>query len=171
MSVGKKAAGVPIFPPLVRHTGQQYGADGRPASTHHGEPEHALRSSADTTIAVLPRATAARRARTKPRHCPGGPDFFLRPSSPKEWSRKDSRRLFETPLTLSIRVPDAPVESFVSSDLAGTLGPQDARTLPGTTALCYLCMRPWQDPWGQTGREVPPQKARRPCTGWRTGPK
>ncbi len=50
LPVGEKAAGVPIFHPLVRHTGQPDGASGRPASTHHGEPERARRSSPDTTL-------------------------------------------------------------------------------------------------------------------------
>ncbi len=38
-----KAAGVPIFYPLVRHTGQQRGITSRPSSTHHGETEHSAR--------------------------------------------------------------------------------------------------------------------------------
>jgi len=65
----------------------------------------------------------------------------------------------------STRVPDTPVESFVSSDLARPLGWQGGRPLLRATALCYLCMRPWQNLWGHTGGEVPPQKADGPCSG------
>ncbi len=39
------AAGVPIFYPLVRHTGQQRGIISRPSSTHQGETEPARPSS------------------------------------------------------------------------------------------------------------------------------
>ncbi len=43
------AAGVPIFPPLVRQTGQQRGINSRPSSAHHGETEPARPSSPEAT--------------------------------------------------------------------------------------------------------------------------
>ena len=43
------AAGVPIFHPLVRQTGQQRGIDSRSSSTHHGETEPARPSSPEAT--------------------------------------------------------------------------------------------------------------------------
>ncbi len=39
------AAGVPIWHPLVRQTGQQRGINSRSSSTHHGETEPARPSS------------------------------------------------------------------------------------------------------------------------------
>ena len=43
------AAGVPIFHPLVRQTGQQRGINSRSSSTHHGETEPARPSSPEAT--------------------------------------------------------------------------------------------------------------------------
>ncbi len=45
-----KAAGVPIFYPLVRHTGQQRGITSRPSSPHQGETEPACPSSPEDAV-------------------------------------------------------------------------------------------------------------------------
>ncbi len=62
------AAGVPIFHPLVRQTGQQRDINSRSSSTHHGETEPARPSSPEAPAYKAGEVVAFDCARHHPLH-------------------------------------------------------------------------------------------------------